>query len=252
MGKKIVLSMLLVVTLFSIPACSPGVPQQEYDRVSNELSAVQDQLAELQDKLAEAESQQGEYEELSKRYVALKSEHETAQTEYEELNDQYEELNKQIGPIKSELEAMQSDYEELSKQHEELSEKYAIATKEPDEIGERELEQAIFELINQARSDIGADELIWGENIYKWAMENSRSMAASKRREYSSYASWQEIYWAAGHSTVDRMASAVFTIWKDGLQYEQNILNKVATYGTVGVHRAGDIYYITYIASHYR
>jgi len=251
--------MLLVMALFSVTSCSPKVSQQEYDRVSSELSAIQSQLASLQGKLAEAESLQGEYEELNERYDMVKSERETIQTKYEELSNQYEELNKQFEPIKSELETMQTKYEELSNQYEELNNKYEELSEQYDalivetaEINEEDVEQAIFQLINQERINNGIDELIWGKNIYKWAKENSRNMAINKRYEYSGYASWQEICWMAGHSTTDRMANAAFIIWKDSLKYEQNIINKVAIYGTVGVYKSGEIYYITYIASPFR
>ena len=256
MRKIIMLSMLLVMALFSMPSCSPGVSQQEYDRVSNELSAIQSQLASLQGKLAEAESLLGEYEELSERYATVESERETIQTKYEELNGQYEELNRQLGPMKSELEAVQSDYEELNGQYEELNNKYeelseqfSIVTKEPAEINEEDVEQALFKLINQDRRDNGLDELIWSDLLHKWAIANSRNMATKTRYEYSDYGSWQEIYWATGYDTTDKMANAALTVWKTSLQYETNILNVITNYGTVAVYKSGEIYYITYIAS---
>ncbi len=257
MKKIITLSMLLVLALFSIPSCSPEVSQQEYDRVSNELSAIQSQLASLQGKLAEAESLQGEHEELSERYDTLKAERETIQTKYEELTGQYEELNRQLGPMKSEFETMQSDYEELShryeelnNKYEELSEQFAILTKEPAEINEEDVEQAIFELINQERGDNGIDELMWGKYRYKDAITHSRYMATTKRLEYPEFG-WQEIFWATGYSTADEMANAALTVWKNRLAYERAFLNKVTYYGAVAVYKSGEVFYITYLADYF-
>jgi len=250
--------MLLVIALFSIPSCSPEVSQQEYDRVSNELSAIQGQLASLQSKLAEAESLQGEYEELNKQYAPMKSELETMQSEYEELSNQYEELNKQYAPMKSELETIQSEYEELSnqyeelnKQYEELNEQYAVVTEEPAEINEEDVEQALFELINQERGDNGIDELMWGKYRYKDAITHSRYMATNKRLEYPEYG-WQEIFWATGYSTADEIANAALTVWKNRRLYEITFLNKVTYYGAVAVYKSGEIFYITYLADYFQ
>ena len=252
MRRITVLSMLLVMALLSMTSCSPKVSQQEYDRVSSELSAIQSQLASLQGKLSEAESLQGEYEELSERYDTVKSEFETMQAKYEELSGNYDKLHL----MQSEHEAMQSkydelstEYEELNSKYEELSKKYEEATEEPAEINEEDLEQAIFQLINQERINNGIDELIWSDLLHKWAIQNSLNMSIYKRYEYSDYGSWQEIFWAAGYDTIDKMANAAFIVWKNSLQYETNIINKNANYGTVAVFKSGEIYYITYIAS---
>jgi hypothetical protein len=45
------------------------------------------------------------------------------------------------------------------------------------------------------------------------------------------------------------MANAALMIWKTSRQYEENILNKHADYGTVAVYKSEEVYYITYIAS---
>jgi len=73
MRKITILTVLLVIALFSVPSCAPTVSQQEYDRVNDELSTIQSQLAPLQSKLAEAELLQARYDELSKLHDKLKS-----------------------------------------------------------------------------------------------------------------------------------------------------------------------------------
>jgi len=186
------------------------VSQQEYDRVSDDLSAIQSQLASLQGKLVEAELLQAKYEELS--------------TEYEELNKQFEEL----------------------------SEQYDILVEEPAEFNEEDVEQAVFKLVNQERENNGLNELMWGVNIYKWAMANSRNMATKKQLEYSEYVGWQEILWATGYSTADEIANVALTIWKNRQGYERNFLSPGANYGAIAVYKAGEIFYITYVADYFK
>ena len=259
MRKITMLSMLLVMALFSVLSCAPTVSQEEYDRVSNELSAIQSQLASLQDKLSEAELLQFQNEELKRQYDAAKSERETMQAQYEELSTEYEELNKQIDTVKSEFETMQAEYEELSTEFEELNNEYAELSEQYDiliegtvEINEEDVEQAVFKLINQERTNNGLDELMWGDNIYKWAIANSRSMATNKRLEYIEYVGWQEIFWATGYGTPDRIAQSALTVWKNRQQYERYFLSPGAKYGAVAVYKSGEIFYITYVADYYK
>lgn len=231
MRKITILSMLLVIALFSVPSCAATVSQQEYDRVTNELSALQSQLASLQGKLTEAELLQAESEEWEKQYDAVKSEFETMQAKYEDLSD---------------------EHEELSKQFEELSKEYDILIEGTVEINEEDVEQAVFKLVNQERTNNGLDELMWGDNLYRWAIGNSRSMATNKRIEYIEYLGWQDVFWATGYGTADRMANAAFTVWKNHQQYERNFLSVGANYCAVAVHKSGEIFYITYVADYFR
>jgi len=258
MRKITTLSMLLVMVLFSVPSCAPTVSQEEYDRVSNELSAIQSQLASLQDKLSEAELLQAQNEELKRQYDAVKSEREIIQAQYEELSTEYEELNKQIDTAKSEFETMQAEYEQLSTEYEELDNKYEELSKQYDiimegtaEINEGDIEQAVFKLINQERINNGLDELEWGVYLYKSALSNSRNMATRKRLEYPEFG-WQEVFWATGYGRADRIANAALTIWKNGLKYETNFLNAVTKYGAVAVYKSGEIFYITYVADYFQ
>ena len=231
MRKITMLLILVVVALLSVPSCAPTVSQQEYDRVSNELSAIQSQLESLQGKLAEAELLQVQNEELNKQFDAVKSEFEIMQAKYEELSTEYEELNRQ--------------YEELSKQ-------YDIMTEGPAEINEEDIEQAVFKLVNQERINNGLNELMWGKNIYKWAIENSRDMATNKRLEYHEMIGWQDVFWATGYGTADGIANAALTIWKNHKLYERNFLSEGANYCAVAVYKSGEIFYITYVADYFK
>jgi uncharacterized protein YkwD len=255
MRKIMLLSMLLVIALFAIPSCASGVTQEEYDRVSNELRAAQNQLASLQGKLAEAEQIR---EVLTKQSAATKSELEAAQERYQELSDEHEELSEQFDATKNELEALQdnheklsAEYDDLNEQFQELSEQYDVIIEGRVEIDEKDVEQALFDLINQERVNAGLEELEPGENLYKWALTNSRTMATNQREEYSDYGSWQAVYWVAGHDTPERMADDTLTVWKGRQEYERFFLNVTARYGAIGIYKSGDIFYITYIADYF-
>ena len=225
--KIIILLVLFVITLFSVPSCAPTVSQEEYDRLNNELSETKGQIAALQSKLAEAEIMQGQYEELNKNYADLKKQYDT---------------------IMSEIETIESQYDDLTTKYEDLKKQYDVIMEGPAGISEEDVEQAIFELINQERKNNGIDELMWGKNLYTWAKSNSRHMEEKAIYQYSEYASFQEVFWAAGYSTIDRIANGALLTWRsNSYRYELNIINK-AIYGAVAAIKSGDIFYITYMA----
>jgi len=232
MKKIAFLLMLLIIVLLGAPSCAPKVSQQEYDSLKNELSETKSHLTALQNKLAEAKGIEAQYEELSAKY---------------------EELKEQSDVKISEIESIEAQYEELSAKYEELKEQYDAITEEPAEISEEDVEQALFELINQERKNNGLDELLWGKNLSWWAEVNSRDMAETLKYKHSEYASWQEVFWAAGYSTVDRIANGALITWRSNpYRYKLNILNTGAIYGAVGAYKSGEIFYITYIAHVFR
>ena len=253
MRKTIMLLMLLVMALFTASSCTPTVSQQEYDRVSNELSTINSQLESLKVKLAETEILKTKYEELTNQYDTVKSEYDTLQTKYRGLGGEYEELNKQYNTEKSKNDNLQAKYEELTTEFEDLSKKYDDIMEETAEIiNEQDLEQAIFELVNEARKENGLDELLWGKYLYKYAKANSIDMAQKKQLEYSDYGAYQEVYRASGYTKTEIMAEAVLTIWKDTKRYEFVFLNSVMVYGAVAVYKSGEIFNITFISDYYK
>lgn len=260
--KTLMPLVFLTVTAFTVASCGgPAVSPEEYDRLSRELNTAQSQLAELQGKLTGLATAQAQYSDLSTKYNALQSQLQSLQSQYDALNQKYEaaitakdavqarydDLNKEYDTLQDELDALQDRYDELSRKYEE-----AVSGVAAQEITEEEVEQAIFNLVNQERIRRGLAASLWGVNLYGWAKTNSRNMATNKVIEYSDYSSWQDVQWVTGYSTTERMANAVFTIWQNGLQYERNFLNQNATYCAVGVHKSGEIFYITYIASPFR
>ncbi len=233
------LLMVLVIALFSAFSCAPTVSPQEYDRISNELSTIKSELASLKSKLAEVEILKTKNEELNKQYDIL-------QSKYEGLGNEYEELKRGYDNLQAEYKALTTEYEELSKKYD------TIIREQAEIINEEDVEQAIFELINQDRKNSGLDELIWGYYLYKWAKANSRNMATNKQLEYSEYGSYQRIYRTTGYNTTKEIAEAVMTVWKETKLYEKHFLNRAMVHGAVAVYKSVKIYNITFITDYYR
>jgi uncharacterized protein YkwD len=217
-----VLGIVILLVPWLVVGC--GISEEVYNTVVAERDAVQAQVTNLESDVSVI---QAKYDDLKTDNDELKSEFETMQAKYEELSAEYEELDKQ--------------FEELSKEGDIIIE----------EINAEDAEQTLFTLINQERKNNGLDELMWGKYLYKEATTNSHNMATSGQLEYPSRACWKEVYRAAGHSTTDGMANAVFTIWKNSGSYEENILDIAAKYGAVAVNKSGETFYITYMADYY-
>jgi len=216
----------VIFLLLSFLLVGCGISEETYNAVVAERDAVQAQVTSLQ---SEVSAIQAKYDDLKADDDELKSEFTAMQAEYEELGADYDELN--------------ARYEELGKQAE---------TVEVAEVIEADVEQALFQLVNQERIDNGLSELAWGKYLYKTAIANSRNMATDQQLEYPSRAAGKEVYRAAGYSTADEMASATFIIWKGTRSFAANFLITGARYGAVGVYKSGDIFNITFMADYYQ
>jgi len=222
------LLLFVIIILVSAFSCGPSVTQEEYDRLLGELNDAERQLASLQRNLAEVEKIEAQYEDLS--------------TQFEELNTRFIELKKQNDINLKELDTIQSQYDELKK-------KYDAIVKQSGAISTEDVEQALFDLINQTRIDNGLEVLLPGEHIYDIAKANNIAMVEAKEYKYSPEAGWQEIFWAAGYDTADAVANGALLIWKSNIDgFNQSILNINAIYGAVSAYKSGDIIYITYIS----
>ena len=245
---------LLIIVLLIMANCAPSISQEEYDSMKSELSDARNQLAELQEKLTAAEAVEAQYpnsstqyEELQKQHDALVDEIQSIQSEFDGLNAKYDDLKIQDDARINEMHAIQSEYDELQRQYDIVVEGTAV-------FSEEEINQAIFELINQERKNNGVNELEWGINLDNMVLSNSRQMAEKGEYQYSTGgAMWQEVFWATKYGTIDQLANAALTIWKvDSYRYENNIINPQSVYGAVGTYKLGEIYYITYMASIFR
>ena len=243
--------MLLVVIILISTSCASGVSQEEHERVKNELSAIQGELESLQSKLigkmTESVALQSQNKELNNKLDTVQSEYEAMQTKYEELIAEYDELNGDYDNVQNEYDAIQDKYDELSAEYEDLAKQLEVTEK--GEVIEEDIEQTLFELVNQERTSEGVDELEWGINLYKTARVNSALMEKSKVLEIANYSSnWQEVHWTAGYPTADEMAGAILMIWENKQRYNSHFLNSSARYAAIGVYKSEGIFYITYIA----
>jgi uncharacterized protein YkwD len=246
MKKIAMLLALLAMTLFIVSSCASGISQEKYDRVCDELINVQSQVESLQSKLAEAEKPDPEIELLNKQYDTLRSEYDELQDKYEDLGSQNVELNDQYDALTMQYTILEASYEDLENQY------YAAIEETPEIVDEKDLEQALFELINQERAAHGLDEMVLGEYLYKAAISHSKNMATSGRLEEPDKGSYQEVIWATGYTDTQVMAESIFTLWKNTMRYEIEFLTDVTAYGAVAVYKSGDIYYITYLCDVYR
>ena len=253
MNRASIVSVLLVGIILIFTSCVSGVSQEEHERLKNELSTVRGELVSLQDKLTEAVALQAQYEELNDRNATLESEFEAIQTRHEELSAEYDALNTKLDTIQSEYEALQSKYEELITEYEELSKRYEAVTDEVEAMVEEDIEQALLELINEDRVENGIDILLWKDSLHKLAKDNSIDMATYKDLRYpeSSY-EWREVYWATGYNSADEIAEATYLVWKNRDIYAKYFLWDYLEFGSVGVHKSGHRFYITYIGDHSR
>jgi uncharacterized protein YkwD len=244
--KQIILLAISLIALCSLSACSSGVSQEQYDNINEALNAAESQITELQGQLTAVEAQKVA---LQTQYDAIQNELSTLQSSPSELQQQYNELKASYDDAINNYDALNVDYDKLNSKFEALQNEYtALSIQGTSTPIEQAVEQQIFSLINERRAANDLNELIWGPNLYTWAMENSRNMAKDGEIEYSSYGSYQEVDWATGYNSAEVMANAMLTVWEKGNQYDRKFLNVGMLYGTVAVYKEGDIYYITYIA----
>ena len=214
--------------IFLVVGCAPKLEEETY--IPEDVTPTQQSS-----QVESGEVKQDQNGELNDDCNTIRSELEATQAKYEELQSKYSELNIKHNKLKA-------DYDELSVKYNTLIEGTAG-------ISEKDVEQAIFELINQDRQNNGLNELEWGYTFYEWAKKHSDNMLKTNRLEYSDLAYWQDVFRAAGYSTLDRMVNAALMVWKTGTQYESTFLNEQAKLGVVAVSKSGEIFYITYFAS---
>ena len=185
----------------------------------------------------ELEALQVEYNQLSADYNDLESELEAKVAEYDGLNTEYDSLSTQ--------------YEELNADYNELSTEYEALKYEPETITNEEVEEILFDLINQDRLDNRLPDLEWSDHLHWWAKQHSEYMATEKKLEFeeSDQVFWQDVFRAPNYGSAEKIAKAALTLWKDNQYYAKNFLVEQTEYAAVAVARSGEIFCITYFAS---
>ena len=256
MKGKIIISLVLlgIVVLAGAISCSQGVSQDEYDILKTQLAEANIQIASQQAELSQAEILETQYTELSTQYDELKDKNNDNLDEIASLTTQIEELGNDNDALTEENEIKTNEIADWIFQYDELKAQYDALIEQPSEITEENIEQALFDLINQERINHDLNVLVPGKNLVEWSQINSQNMSVSKQTEFYSdpWIPFQRAYIAVGYSSLDRVVNAAMAFWQShALSYEGNILDEDAVYGAVGVVKLGDICYITYMASNY-
>ena len=251
---KIICMVLLGLAVAAGTVSCQGDLQERYDILEKQFIDASEQLAAQQVELLEAEILATQYDGLSTEYDELKEQNAANLEKLAALGAQLEELGDEIARLTGENEAKDNQITDLAAQYDELKAQYDILVGAGSEITEENIEQALFDLINQERKSHGLNELVAGTNILDWSETNSQNMSVSKQEEYYDIflVPFQRVYIAVGYSSLERVINATMTFWKShALSYNENILNEDAIYGAVSVVKLGDIFYITFMASNF-
>lgn len=264
MKNKIVVCIVLlgIVVLAGAISCSQGDIQAEYDILAAQYAEASEQLDQLQEDLLEAQILQTQYDDLLIQYDELTDQNSTNLDEIallgaqiDDLSNELDELADELDELTDEIEAKTNEVAEWVFNYDELKAQYDALVGSALAISEENIEQALFDLINQERISHGLNELEIGHNLEAWATINSERMAVSKETEYYTdyWVPFQRVFIATGYSSLDRVVNATMAIWQSHtLSYEANILDEDALYGAVGVVKSGEIYYITFTGSNFQ
>ncbi|MFC1991288.1 CAP domain-containing protein [Chloroflexota bacterium] len=196
----------------------------------------------------EPEVKQEQNEQVNEDCDAIRSELESLQAKYGVLQSENNELDAKNNALTADLDELNAKLNTSSTDYEELTNRYNNLLEGTPDITESELEQAIFMMINKERKDSGLNELEWTDNFYQRAKEHSNYLANKNLAEVSEHPYWQDVFRAAGYSSLDRITKAAWMVWKETNGFAYNFFNQHAKFGTVAVSISGDIFYITYFA----
>jgi uncharacterized protein YkwD len=245
--KKSVPLLLLTVSiliLFAAASCASGVSQSDYDALNTKLEQAEAQLKTLQ-----GTSPTTLVVTPPAITVSTTPGDNSAKT-IDDLKKQIDSYTAQIAALDSRYKASEANLAALNAKYAALEAANAALSKPPEDITETKVEQAIFAMINQERAAANVPELGWGTNLYSIVRQHGKYMAENGKFEVSSWPFFQQIYWATGYSSVNNLAGAVLTIWKNNeYQFEHGILSKAFKYGAIGAYKYGTVFYITFMAA---
>ncbi len=249
--KTALLALSGIFLVFGAFSCSsPGVPQQDYDNVKAQLDQANAEIATLKSQLAEATAQQVQYQQLNASFQQLKQQNDANVARINSLETQNQALESQVANVTAEKQALQASYDDLQAKYQDLEAKYEALTAPVQPITEDAVEQAIFALVNQERLNHGLALFGWGKNMYQLAKNNSKTMATDGKYEYAMWNFYQQLFWAAGYSSVDNIAHGAMLIWTNNqYQYEHGMLSTAFKYCAIGAYKQGDVVYITSMMS---
>jgi uncharacterized protein YkwD len=260
MKNKIVIGIVLlsILVLVGLGSCGQGDLQAEYDILVAQYEQANAQLTQLQEDLAESQLLQTQcdmnYDGLSTRYDDLTDQNISNLNEIASLETQLAELESELDELAEEIVTKTNELSDCAFNYDVLKAQYDALVGATLEVNEENIEQALFDLINQVRIAHGLAGLQISTDLEEWALVNCQSMVVSKQLEvYTTHAvPFQRAFIATGYSSLDRLVNAALTIWQSHiLSYDANILAEDARYGAVKVIKSGEIYYITFLASQF-
>lgn len=250
------LSVIVVGLLIMGGAASCGQDdlQEQIDILKTQLADANSQVAELQQKLFEAQALESQYDALEDQYANLQAENEANLASIDTMGATIEQLDMQVNQLTGTNAAHVAEIAELQQEYDSLKAQYDLLLGLEAGISVDNIEQALFELINQERISHGLNTLQLGHNLSDWALINSQRMAVSKEFEYyeDNWVPFQRVFIAAGYSSLDRLVNGAMITWQShALFYQENVLSEDALYSAVRAVQSGNLYYITFMASNY-
>ncbi|HEY97707.1 MAG TPA: hypothetical protein G4O16_05945 [Dehalococcoidia bacterium] len=258
--KNIIIGIVLlsILVLAGLSSCGQDDLQAEYDILVAQYEEAHAQLVQLQDDLAAAQLLQAQcdsqYDALVVQYDELSEQNTTNLGEIATMEARIDELESELAQLAEEIDIKINELADCAYDYDVLKAQYDAMVGAAAEVNEENIEQALFDLINQVRVASGLNELQIGPNLVNWALVNCQNMVVSKQLEqYTTHAvPFQRAFMATGYSSLDRLVNAAMTIWQAHvLSYEDNILAEDAAYGAVRVIKSDNIYYITFLASQF-
>ena len=259
--KTGVILLLGIALMLASVSCGGGISQDEYDKVLMDLGEAQDEIATLESELAAAKSEvkesiesSPEYQDLLKDYNSAVAELETTNDEYDALSTEHEQLITQHETLQSQNESNLNQINLLQTQNAQLQAQVDNLTPPFPPIAPTDIENTLFDRINEERAIAGLDILKQGKNLIDFTRSNSLAMSVAKQNVIfdDNWVPHQLHFIAGGYHTITDIIEATMIIWTSNiLAYNNNVLADDVIYGAVGVVETGGIYYITYIASDY-
>lgn len=249
---------LIIVGVFLLTgavSCSQsGVSQDVYNTLKQQLSSTESQLHDLQTKMAELQKAApvsgADTSNLTAQFNELLAQNNVNLSDLNALKDKYSSLTTQFNDLKTQAATDLQKLSDLQKLYDDLQAKYADTQKTAAPLVMSDVEQAIFNQMNQVRASAGLGQLTLGNHLYDLAKTNSNQMVTETALVLSSSASWQVEYRATGYTTAQQVADAAMAIWQSNVDdFKTNMLQAGAKYGAVAAVQSNGIIYITFLAS---
>lgn len=263
--------LLIAVMAVAAAGCggTTGVPQADYQALQTKLTTAQQsltdsqaQVTKLQGDLSAAQAETASLQTQLKQATA----NQTSAADLAQLQQQYQDASARVDSLTSQLANVTATYNatkaqvdgyvaqiaDLQQQIDQLS--TATPTATPLPLTADNVKTAVWNRINNERAQAGLGQLQLGNNLQGYANQHVQQMASAHHTTTYTDAvvGVQAAYMAVGYLGVNELVDATFTFWQvTPSWYNSVILEPNVTYGAVAVLQAGNIFYISFMASNY-